>query len=254
MQTAAIQISAVSDLLNQAEHRPWPLPKGPWLMTQTWERLLFAHWPVSFDALKPLIPPGLVLDTFEGEAWISLVPFEMDYRLRGAPWAVRFGELNLRTYVRDPEKPGVFFFSLDASDLITVYAARTFYALPYFRSDIRLDRRPDTSIHYTARRKHPGARAAEFQGRYSPTALMPPCRPGSLEYWLTERYCLYSVNPRGALCRAEVHHLPWPLHGAEADILTNSVVAASGIILPDTQPILHYSERLDVLVWPLKSC
>ena len=220
-------------------------------MRQTWHDLLFAHWPVSYDAMRPLVPAQLELDPFDGRCWVGVVPFRMSgIRGRGTPAVPglsRFPELNVRTYVTHGGKPGVYFFSLDAANLLAVWAARKFYHLPYFYADMRCD---DVSgnILYSSRRKNS---PAEFQGRYGPTAEVRPREKGSLEHWFTERYCLYTTH-RGVVYRGEIHHLPWPLQDAEAEFSSFTVAGASGISLPTTAPSLLFARRLDVLIWPLR--
>jgi uncharacterized protein len=253
----------VADLLSQTRHRPWPLPTSPWLMIQTWKRLLFAHWPVDSHEVQRWLPPGLTLDTYEGQAWIAVVPFEMDFRVRYTPWTVRFGELNVRTYVIADGKPGVYFSSLDASDPMTVYLARRIYSLPYYRADITLEAQASGAIDYTCqrlgkpdRRKQSPAyirKNACFQGSYRPISPVYKAAENTLEHWLTERYCLYASDPKGRLYRGNIHHTPWPLQRAEANFETNTMALAGGIHLPDSAPILHYVEHIDVLVWPLEA-
>src|ERR1700758_2464987 len=126
----------VHPLLKSTSHRPWSLPSGSWIMMQTWHDLLFAHWPIRQEQLRPLVPPQLPLDTFDGQCWVGVVPFWMSgVRARGVPplpGLARFPELNVRTYVAYKDKPGVYFFSLDAANFPAVWAARTFFHLPYF--------------------------------------------------------------------------------------------------------------------------
>ena len=116
-------------------HRPWPVPQKPWVMRQVWHDLVFAHWPVSVDQLRPLIPPGLQIDTYDGQAWIGVVPFRMSgirpRLLPAVPWLSAFPELNVRTYVVADDKPGVWFFSLEAANLVAVTIARWWYCLLY---------------------------------------------------------------------------------------------------------------------------
>jgi uncharacterized protein len=238
--------------------RPRPLPSGRWVMTQRWNDLLFAHWPVPAAQVSPLLPDGLQPETFQGSAWLGVVPFWMDrIKVRGVPsipGARSFPELNLRTYVRDQNTgaPGVYFFSLDASNLLAVAAGRTFYNLPYYWADMRLEARPDNEFAFFSRRRFQ-SKPVEFKARYrglGPTRKLAESRPGSLEYFLTERYCLFTANRAGLPVRANVHHVPWPLEDAEADIERNDLAAAIGIALPDEKPILHYSRRLAVYIWP----
>ena len=220
-------------------------------MKQIWHDLLFAHWPLPSAVLRPLVPAPLALDTFNGACWIGVVPFRMSgVRGRGLPLLPglsRFPELNVRTYVTYGSKPGVYFFSLDAANRPAVWAARAFFHLPYFHAAMTSEERNEM-IHYSCHRR--GA-SAEFRGRYRPIAPVQPRDRGSLEHWLTERYCLYTVHD-GAVHRGEIHHQPWPLQNAEADLETNTVAAAAGISLPETAPSLLFARRLEVLIWPLR--
>ncbi len=233
------------------EDRPWPVPDRRWVMAQSWHDLLFAHWPVDSDALAALLPPGLTLDTFDGRAWLGVVPFQMSgVRLRGSPaipGTHAFPELNVRTYVRVGERPGVWFFSLDAANALAVAVARSWFHLPYFRA--RMVCEPDgADIVYASERTHSGAAAAVFRGRYGPGGPIRVAEPGTLEHWLTERYCLYASSPRG-LVRGEIHHARWPLQQAWATIDESSMAAASGIALPETTPLLHFARSIDVVCW-----
>jgi uncharacterized protein YqjF (DUF2071 family) len=240
----------VDPLHQMIAHRPWPLPSGPWVMKQTWHDLLFAHRPLPVEKMRPLVPAQLTLDAFEGQCWVGVVPFHMSgIRGRGLPplpGLSRFPELNARTYVTHGGKPGVYFFSLDAANLSAVWAARTFYHLPYFRAAM-YSKELGGNIHYYSRRLRG---AAEFRGRYRPTTKMRRREIGSIEHWLTERYCLYTTH-RGQVYRGEIHHQPWPLQDAEAEFETNTVAAAAGFPLPNTAPLLHFARRLEVLIWPL---
>jgi len=239
-------------ILSLDRHRPWPLPKRPWIMRQEWHELLFAHWPLPADVIRPLLPLGLGLDTYEGQAWVGVVPFRMaGVRPRATvplPWLSAFPELNVRTYVVAEEKPGVFFFSLDAANPVAVQLARWFFALPYYYARMRCIRRED-AVQYTSLRKQADAPEARLAWAYRPTLAPALAAPGSLAHWLTERYCLYSANRRGNLFRGEIHHPPWKLQEAEAERRVNTMAQASGIELPEIAPLLHYSERQEVLVW-----
>ena len=241
----------VHALLRSTAHRPWPLPPGRWIMKQTWHDLLFAHWPMPPAEVQALVPSEVTLDIHDGHAWVGVIPFWMSgVRGRGIPalpGLSRFPELNVRTYVTYKGKPGVYFFSLDAANQSAVWAARRFFRLPYFQAS--MSARDDAgAIHYHSQRK---GVAAEFRGRYHPIA--PVCRSekNSLEYFLTERYCLYTVRD-GNVYRCEIHHLPWPLQNAQATIEVNTMAAAAGIHLPERAPFLHFAKRLDVLIWPLR--
>ena len=237
--------------LQHVDHRPWPLPSGPWIMEQTWHDLLFAHWPIPPEAMRPLVPPQLSLDLFDGLSWIAVTPFHMSgVRARWLPLLPglsAFPELNVRTYVTYGGKAGVYFFSLDAASRGAVWTARTTYRLPYFVAHMNVRER-DGWFHYRSTRE---SNPAELEAHYRPTETVPSRTRGTLGPWLTERYCLYTVA-HGTVYRAEIHHEPWPLEDAEAEFATNSMASAAGIRLPEIPPLLHFSKKLQVLIWPLK--
>ncbi|HEU5347201.1 MAG TPA: DUF2071 domain-containing protein [Ktedonobacterales bacterium] len=237
--------------------RPWLVPDRPWVMAQVWQKLLFAHWPVAPEIVRPHLPPAVPLDTFDGQAWVGVVPFLMDgVHFRGTPGfptARHFAELNVRTYVTVDEKPGVYFFSLDAGSRLAVFGARTLFALPYYWARFAITTRADRISYRCERVDNAPASMprAVFEARYWPTGPAQRADPGSLADWLTARYCLYTT--RGSrLLRGEIHHAPWPLQPAAAEIIHNTMTAPVNIPLPATAPLLHYAERLEVLVWPLR--
>jgi uncharacterized protein YqjF (DUF2071 family) len=221
-------------------------------MAMTWHDLLFAHWPVAAAALRPLVPAALEVDTFDGAAWIGVVPFRMSgVRVRGTPALPgpgAFAELNVRTYVKGGTKPGVWFFSLDAASRVAVRAARRWFHLPYFDASMSCAADGDDVV-YRSRRTHAGAPPAEFAARYGPSGPESRATPGSLDRWLTERYCLYAADPGGTLLRGEIHHAPWPLQAAHAEIDVNSMADAAGVLLPAVPPRLLFARRLDVIGW-----
>jgi uncharacterized protein YqjF (DUF2071 family) len=221
-------------------------------MAQRWHDLLFAHWPIPVEVMRPLVPAALPIDTFDGQAWLGVVPFRMSgIRLRGMPGLPRlsaFAELNVRTYTVIDGKPGVYFFSLDAASLVAVRTARRWYQLPYYLAAMRCEQRGE-SIVYDSRRIDPAGVPAEFIGRYRPVGEAIRSEPGSLEHWLTERYCLYTADARGRVRRAEILHEPWPLQPATAELSWNTMALAAGIALPDTPPNLWFSRSLDVVIW-----
>lgn len=239
-------------ILQNVAHRPWPPPSGPWVMAQSWHDLLFAHWPIETAKLRLQVPAGLEIDKFNGQAWIAVAPFRMTgVRLRGTPalpWLSAFPELNVRTYVTGNEKPGVWFFSLDAGNSLAVTIARAWFRLPYFTARMQCSERGGW-IAYDSRRTHASAAEASLRGRYRAIGPVTPAPPGTLEYFLTERYCLYTSGRQGRLIRAEIHHPPWPLQRAEAEIAHNTMTEPLGIALT-AAPLLHFSKRQDVLVWP----
>jgi uncharacterized protein YqjF (DUF2071 family) len=220
-------------------------------MRQTWHDLLFAHWPVPPAVMRPLVPAQLVLDIFDGQSWAGVIPFHMSgicgRGLPPLPGLSRFPELNVRTYVTYGGKAGVYFFSLDAGNLPAVWAARRFYHLPYFLAAMS-SQELGGNIRYSSRRV---GGAAEFRGQYRPKAEVRLRERGSIEHWLTERYCLYTTSA-GQVYRGEIHHAPWPLQDAEGEFEIDTVASAAGISLPATAPLLHFARRLEVLIWPLR--
>ena len=233
-------------------HRPWPAPRKPWLMRMTWHDLLFAHWPVAPDVMRALIPGGVTLDTFDGQAWLGVVPFRMsNVRARctpALPWLSAFPELNVRTYVTRDGRPGVWFFSLDAANPVAVAAARKFFHLPYFNARMSISAE-QAGYAYESARTHRSARAAELRVRYRAIGPVYHAVPGALDDWLTARYCLYACDHRGGVYRCEIDHAPWPLQSAEAEWVVNSMAVPLGLAIPDTPPLLHFSRRLDVVAW-----
>jgi uncharacterized protein YqjF (DUF2071 family) len=223
-------------------------------MTQSWHDLLFAHWSLAPDLLRGKIPPSLPLDVFDGRAWIGVIPFHMtNVGPRGwpsLPVVSAFPELNVRTYVTLGGKPGVFFFSLDAASTLAVIGARTVFRLPYFRAAMAVHTGP-RRVSYRSVRRSPTS--AQFAATYEPTGPVSPAQPGSLEYFLTERYCLYTTTRSGGPRRLEIHHPPWPLQPADAQIAVNTMAAAAGITLPPVKPLLHFVKRVDVLTWGMQA-
>jgi uncharacterized protein YqjF (DUF2071 family) len=238
------------------EHRPWPLPAGRWTWRQSWRDLLFAHWSLPTAALRPLVPAALEVQEFEGTSWIGLVPFHMAGVMRrpwpDMPWISAFPELNVRVYVEHRGRPGVWFLSLDATNPLAIWAARRFFHLPYYQAEMSISERQGT-IHYACRRtgrpRGPVNPDAEFVAGYRPTSNVYHSSPGSLEHWLTERYCLYAQARDGSLWRNEVHHVPWPLQAAELSIEGNTMFESHGLAVSGPPRILHFAKRVDVVVW-----
>jgi uncharacterized protein len=221
-------------------------------MRQVWHDLLFAHWRVSLEALRVAIPSPLEIDTFEGRAWLGIVPFRMSgVRFKGlppVPGTSAFPELNVRTYVKLGGKPGVWFLSLDARSRVAVAVARRLFNLPYFFARMKVQA-SDTKIIYTSKRKDDKAPPAELAGSYGPVGEVFLAAPGTLAHFLTERYCLYALN-EGKIYRTEIHHAPWPLQPADASFAVNSMAEAHELRLPATPPLLYFAKRLEVQVWP----
>jgi uncharacterized protein len=251
----ADEVSSQRAGLAETAHRPWPLPARPWLIGQTWYSLLFAHWAVRPEALRPLIPQPLELDLRDGQAWLGVTPFVVGgVRVRGTPpmpWLSRFPELNVRTYVDYGAHPGIYFFSLDAARLAAVAAARRAYRLPYFHAEMSARERGG-KVHYESERIDRSGAPAKLRACYGPTGPPLPVDDGSLERWLSERYRLYVVDERGRALCADVHHPPWPLQPAGATIELNTMARPLGLELV-FDPLLHYSARQDTLIWPLEA-
>jgi uncharacterized protein len=238
-----------SAILDEIAHRPWEMPRAPWVMTQTWHDLLFAHWSIPANELRSRVPAEFELELFDGDAWVGVVPFHMsNVGLRGVPslpGSSAFPELNVRTYVRVGNRPGVFFFSLDAGSALAVKAARTLLNLPYYTAKMDVSHRAER-IDYESRRS---AGQAEFRASYRSAGPPFTAIEGTLEHFLTERYCLYNRHHTGKPYRLEIHHPPWPLQPADGEISSNTMFEANGLSRPDGLPLLHFSKRQDVVTW-----
>jgi uncharacterized protein YqjF (DUF2071 family) len=232
----------------------WPI------MHQSWGKLLFMHWRIDPKLLRPLIPSQLEVDTFDGSAWIGVVPFTMwDIRasfLPPIPGTNAFHELNVRTYTHHRGVPSVWFLSLDAASKLAVWGARKFYHLPYFNARMSLEQ-TDKMIRYSSSREDRRGAAAEFQATWTigenadRMSAFPASLPGSLEFFLTERYCLDSSH-NGKLYRARIHHRPWPLQTAQLTSFNSTMIEAHGLPTPQGDPLLHYCEAINVEIWPLR--
>jgi uncharacterized protein YqjF (DUF2071 family) len=234
------------------EHRPWPIRESSWLMGQSWFDLLFAHWRMPPEVLRPVVPPQLEIDVADGAAWVGVTPFEVRaFRLRftlPVPFLSAFPELNVRTYVVHEGRPGIYFISLDATSRLAVSAARRVYRFPYFRARMAIDREAG-AIGYRSRRTDDSGPPATLSATYEPTGPGFNAAPDSLDWFLVERYCAYTLDERGRVLRAEIHHRPWELHRVTAEITENSMGAQIGLDLGE-EPLLHYSPRQDVIIWP----
>lgn len=238
-------------------------PDQPVLLHQNWHHLLFLHWEVPVAELQSLLPLKLTVDTFEGKAYVALVPFTLSgvrpTLVPPLPWISAFHEINVRTYVHlDGREPGVWFFSLDASSMIAVAAARAAYHLPYFGADIDLreQRGAFPTIEFDSRRTDSrGAMPADAHMRYAPVeGPVTHAAPGTLEHFLMERYILYSEDERRQLYRARVHHQPYPIQRVQVDALEETLVWAAGIKRPESPAYRHYASEVNVKVYPLERC
>jgi uncharacterized protein YqjF (DUF2071 family) len=254
--------------------RPRSLP----LMHQNWGKLLFMHWPIDEKLLAPLIPSQLSIDTFDGSAWIGEIPFTM-WGIRASflppiPGTSAFHELNVRTYVHLNLVPGVWFFSLDAANSLAVWGARQFYSLPYFNAAMSLAQQGNT-IEYSSKRKDPltygqffSSEKTGFPEELSPDRFrslpraelntswtigesLPRSMQDSIEFFLTERYCLYSLH-RNQLYRSRIFHEPWRLRKAKLNAHQSTMIESLGIAVPQENPLLHYAEAIAVDIWPLR--
>jgi len=240
--------------LGETAHRPWPLPHEPWVMTQSWHDLLFAHWPVDTALLRQKVPRRFTLHLYNDQAWLGIIPFHMTNvaprGLPALPWVSAFPELNVRTYVTVDDKPGIYFFSLDAGNPLAVRTARTLFSLPYFSANMAVTIDHEW-VAYTSRRIKT-EQSAEFAGRYHPSGPVHEPQPGTLEHFLTERYCLYTLDGRLRPYRLDIHHRPWPLQPAELETTVNTMADAVGIRLPSRAPLLHFAKRQDMVAWRLR--
>lgn len=223
------------------------------VMHQRWAELGFLHWPVPVAALRPLVPSALAIDTHEGQAYIGVVPFTVTgaraVLMPPLPWMSAFHEVNVRTYVHlDGAHPGVWFFSLDASNPVVVAAARTLFLLPYHHA--RMEMVVDAAgIDFRSDRI---AASAACAMRYEPRGQAAPAAVGSLEHFLAERYLLYTAS-KGRLWQGHVHHGPYPLQEARAILRSESLVAAAGIARPDgPPPLMHFAREVNVEIFALR--
>ena len=246
-----------------AGHRPEPLPAKPWIMAQHWEHLLFAHWPVPAETLRPVVPARLEVETFDGSAWLSVVAMRLrNAHFRGLPpfphlrFAQElnlsdFPELNFRTYVTLGGKPGVLFFSLDTTSPIIVWLSRHLFHLPYFHADLKMAAAQEP-IAFRSHRVQRGAPPADFAARYRPVGDLLSLEPGSLDHFLTDRYVMYTAGADGSLYRGEVYHPPWLVRAAEAEFEVNAVASSVGLSLPNVAPLLRYARATDSLMWAVE--
>lgn len=221
---------------------------APWALRMAWHDLCFMHWPVEASVIQATLPRGLELDTWDGSAWLGVVPFRMagvaPRFAPDVPGVSAFPELNLRTYVRAGGVQGVWFYSLDAAQPLAVRLARAAFHLPYF--DARMWTSTEAGVtRYASVRTHRGAPAGRLAAAYRPAGEVFTARPGTLEDWLTNRLALYSADARGRVYRGRIQHGPWPLQPARAVIRENTLAAPLGVTLMG-EPHLLYARELHV--------
>lgn len=240
--------------LTQIIHRPWPIPTRSWRWRQSWYDLLFAHWAVPATLLRPLVHRSLTIQEFEGTSYVGVVPFRMagvmHRPLPDLPWVSAFPELNVRLYVERDGKPGVWFLSLDASNALAVWAARRFFHLPYWWATMQHRPHEDGFLFRSCRRRVKAR--ARFEASYKGVGEPYFAQPGTLEAFLVERYCLYCCSPEGRLYRGEVHHAPWPLQPAQAEVKADELLATHGLPPLGPPTTLHFSRGVETVVWPLE--
>ena len=218
------------------------------LLRMSWRDVGFFHWPVDPDLVAATLPEGLAVDTHDGEAWLGVVPFEMDdIRPRGSPIGRSFGELNLRTYVTDGTTPGVYFYNLDADDRLSVGLARTLFELPYYRATMGV-RRNRNGIDFRSHRTDDRAPPADFDATYGPDEPGETHRPepGSLEAFLVERYRFYVADEDGDSYYADIDHEPWQIQAGHLTVRENGLFTANGFDEPAGDPVVYYSPGLEV--------
>lgn len=237
---------------DETKQRPYPLPRSPWLMTQVWNDLLFVHYPAAPNLLRPHVPKELELDTYAGEAWISIIPLKItDSRLRMTPPLPvinSYIELNVRTYVMYKGVPGIYFFSLDADSAVNILGARAATALPY--KIAKMEFRQSGNEFYMKSERTRGKGDYHFEVSYTREERMQEPMPNTLDYWLLERYCLYSYYGSRIL-RGDIHHDAWKVSGVSADIHANTMLCFMEDGTPPIEPrLLHYARMKRFMFYP----
>ena len=245
---------------NESDHRESgrtiPRPIRAPSMRMKWHDLLFMHWPISPNSLQPHLPSGLEIDTFDSNAWISVVPFRMTgvapRWMPDFPWMSSFPELNVRTYVTYNGLPGVWFFSLDATNPIAVRIARAWFHLNYVDARIRLDYR-DSWIRYRCLRTSKQHAPAKLSVDYRPIGERYLASPGSLDYWLTARYRLFSADPQGKIYCGEIDHDSWLLRKAQAILHYNTMLEPFSYEIGKQPELIQFALRTDVVAWNIQA-
>ncbi|RFU65342.1 YqjF family protein [Peribacillus glennii] len=237
----------------EIDHRPYPLPGAPWVMTQVWRDLLFMHYPLAPESVGKYLPGELMLDTFEHKAWVSIIPLRItNMRMRGIPpipFLHSYLELNVRTYVIHDGIPGIYFFSLDADHPLAVAGASAGTGLPYKRAKMLFHEEGET-IKFKSERMTGRGNRESLDVAYSAGKTLYEAEPGSLDHWLMERYCMYSFHG-GNMLRGDIHHDKWKVRKATADISYNRMAPYLLSEVSNTPPILHYSSRRRFFFYPL---
>ncbi|AGB38294.1 YqjF family protein [Natronococcus occultus] len=242
-----------NDGRTQSDPARWPVadeasPKAPYVGAMTWRKGLFVHWPIDPEALRPHVPDQLTLETRDGQAWLSVLPFVLaDAGVRGTPAFTRVSitELNVRTYVEHRGDPALYFFSVDVDNPVVGESIGRATRLPVYTARMSLKDDGDWIEFSSERRRSETGNPARFAASYRPDGDVSPPETGSLAYWLTERRRFYAPSGRGVM-GAEIAHDPWPLQPAEATIQANTMFAANGLPSPTADPVVHYCDRLPI--------
>ena len=234
-------MTTIKDILADTKHRPFDYPTGNWTYYQEWNNALFLHWKVPFAALRKLVPVGLTLDTFYGNAYVSLVAFTMQkIRLRNLPaikFVSEFDEINIRTYIDNDNRKGVYFLSIEAEKQLSVYIAKALSGLPYRKSNIHRTLGNCKSVNLRDR----SSLDTEFEVKKVLT------QKAALDHWLTERYCLYHDKAE-VIYRYDIHHKEWEIKDVHMKRL-NLDYKIGDLNLTNEPDSIHYSEGVKVLAW-----
>ena len=240
--------------LKETKHRPISIPKTPWLLTQVWNDMLFLHYQISPIHIRPYVPKSLELDLYEGKAWISIIPFKVTkMRARGLPhfpFLHTYLELNVRTYVKYKGTPGIYFFSLDANKLLAVLGAQMSLGLPYKKAEMSF-LQDDNQFLFNSKRA--GTEPDyQFDVLYERQKILYEPLPDSLDYWLLERYCMYSILGN-LVIRGDIHHDQWKVSMVHAEISANTMLDfLKEKTLDFSASHMHYSRRKRLLFYPPK--
>ncbi|MCJ7842651.1 DUF2071 domain-containing protein [Lederbergia sp. NSJ-179] len=235
----------------ETNQRPFPLPESRWLMTQTWNHLLFCHWPIDEKVIQPLIPPEFELDKFAGKAWLGVIPFQVtDMRIRGLPkppYLHTYLELNIRTYVTYKGTPGIYFLALDADKWSAVWGGKIGALLPYRKANMEMQERKNR-IHFQSKPLDPSQKERTLSIQYQPISESYSPTTDSLEYWLFERYCFFILF-KNRVFRGDIHHNHWKVSQAVAKI--DQPFFFTLFQNRHDAPLFHYTRKKQAFMWML---
>ncbi|WP_028393328.1 YqjF family protein [Bacillus cihuensis] len=243
------------DEFMQLDHRPFPLPSLPWLLSQVWEDLLFIHYPMDPNVLRNYVPLELELDVYQNRAWITIIPFRVT-KMKGRgipslPLLNAYLEINVRTYVKYKDIPGIYFFSLDANHPLFVIGLKTAIGLPYKHANMEF-KQMKNAFQFKSYRLSDKNTSEKINLTYQPGNVLFETLPGTLDHWLLERYCMYSFLGK-YLIRGDIHHDQWKVSNATATTSINTMISfLSADNCPNTPSLLHYSKQRRVFCYPPK--